>query len=160
MIRRNAAHRRGAVMLEAAIVLPVMLFLFLMIIVGGVGVLRYQQTVTLSCEAARWASVRGAQWQSATGQTSPTQQQIFDNAVAPMASGMDQNNISIQVYVVNQTTGTAVAWDSSNKSPFSLTSSNAPVATHVRVTITYPWSPGFLLGTINLTSTCEIPMSF
>jgi Flp pilus assembly protein TadG len=158
---RSAAQRPGALTVEAAVVLPVMLFLFLMIISGGVAVLRYQQTVMLACEAARYASVHGQQYQQATGNASPTQAQIFQNAVVPMAAGMNANSLTIQVFLVNPTTAMATAWDNSNKGPWSLTATSQPVNNHVRITIDYPWTPGFIVpGTITLSSTCEIPMSF
>jgi Flp pilus assembly protein TadG len=146
---------------ESAVVLPVMLLLVLAILVGGIGVFRYQQTVMLACEAARWASVRGTQYQQATGQTAAAQQDILQNAVLPRAVGMDPTALTIQVQWIDQTSGTVVAWDSSNKSPFTTTAANQPVSNHVRVTIIYRWHPGVLLpGTITLTSTAEMPMSF
>src|SRR5690242_13165409 len=93
-MRQSFAQRRGALTVEASIVMPVMMLLMLMIIVGGYGVFLYEQTALLACEAARWASVRGQSAQP------PTQQQILQNAVLPMATSMDPRNISIQVQLI------------------------------------------------------------
>ena len=68
--------------------LPVYLLLLLSLIVGGLGVFHYQQTACLAQEAARWASVRGSDYQKDTNQPSPTTQQILQQ-VTPLAVGMD-----------------------------------------------------------------------
>jgi Flp pilus assembly protein TadG len=161
VIHRTASFRKGAVMVETAIVVPVMLFLLLAIIIGGLGVFHYQQTAMLACGAARYASVRGGQWETATGQKSPTQTQILDNAVLPQAVGMNSKNITISVQLIDGVTGKAKAWNSSNKGAYSLTATNEPVSNHVRVTLTYAWNPGVMwTGTLTLSSVCEMPMSF
>lgn len=161
MICRSIRCRRAAMTVEAAIVLPVMLFLLLALIIGGMGVFRYQQVACQAREAARWASVRGNRWHAATRQTSPTQQQILQNAVLPFAAGMDTAQISIQVQWINEVSGAVVPWDQSSKAPRSLTANNQGVTNRIRVTVTYQWSPGVLLsGSLNLSSTCEMPMSF
>jgi Flp pilus assembly protein TadG len=157
----RSERRRAAIAVEAAVVFPVVLVVFLGLVLGGVGVFRYQQTACLAREAARWASVRGSNWEQETNQSSPTAQQILQQAVLPFAAGMDPTQISLQVLWVNQGTGAAVAWDSSGKDVQSLTASKDYVTNTVRVTVTYQWTPGWLvIGPINLQSTCEIPMSF
>jgi Flp pilus assembly protein TadG len=153
--------RRAAIAVEAAVVYPVVVFLFLGMVLGGVNVFRYQQVACQAREAARWASVRGLNWAQQTNQTSPTKQQILQQAVLPLAAGMNSSNLSIQVWWVNQSTGTVVDWDSSVKDVQSMNASGAPVTNTVRVTITYQCSPSMLLmGPITVTSTSEIPMSF
>jgi len=153
--------RRAALAVEAAVVYPVVILFFLALVIGGVGVFRYQQVACLSREGARWASVRGGNWQSETKKSSPTQQQILQQAVLPYGAGMDPSSIALQVEWVDQSTGTAVPWDSAGKDVLSLTAAKDSVTNTVRVTVTYQWSPElFLLGAITLQSTCEIPMSF
>jgi Flp pilus assembly protein TadG len=154
-------RRRAAMAVEAAVVYPVVVIVFLGLIVGGIGVFRYQQVACQAREAARWASVRGGNWSRETNQTSPTKQQILQQAVLPLAAGMDPSKITIQVQWINQATGAAVDWDSAGKDVGSMTAGQDYVTNTIRVTITYQWSPNlFLVGAINLTSTCEIPMSF
>lgn len=147
--------------LEAAIVLPVMVLLLLMLVVGGMGVFRYQQVACLAREAARYASVRGTQYEQVTDKTSPTQDEIVRNAVIPVAVGMNTSNIHVQIEWIDGITGNAVAWDSAKKTPRSLTNTSIAVTNKVRVRVNYVWSPGVILpGSITLTSTSEMPMSF
>jgi len=153
--------RHAAVAVEAALVYPVMIFLFLGLIIGGVGVFRYQQVACLSREAARWASVRGEDYQRTTDLPFPTQQQIYDQAVLPMAAGMDPALVTVQVEWVDQSTGTAYAWDAASKSVLSINSSGEYVTNTVRVTVSYQWTPNFLgIGTRYMRSISEIPMSY
>jgi Flp pilus assembly protein TadG len=154
--------RPAALAVEAAIVYAVVLFLFLALVLGGVSVFRYQQVSCQAREAARWASVRGGNWAQETNQASPTTQQILQQAVLPLAAGMDANQLTIQVWWVNQATGTAVPWDSAaSKDVQSMTATNASITNTVRVTITYKCSPNlFLAGGLTVTSTSEIPISF
>jgi Flp pilus assembly protein TadG len=161
MIRRaDSIKRMGAVTLEAAVVYPVMFILLLGLIVGGMGVFRYQQVACQAREAARWASVRGYDYAITTGNASPSSQAIFQNAVVPMAAGMDTTKLSIQVLWVDQSTGQAQSWDTAPKTTKSIVS-NQYVTNTVRVIVTYQWTPNFFLaGSINLKSTSEIPMSF
>jgi Flp pilus assembly protein TadG len=157
----NHKRRRcGAVAVETAIVFPVLVFLLVLLIVGGMSVFRYQQTACLAREAARWASVHGSGWQQDTGQTSQTVADIRKNAVLPLAVGMDTQNLSVRVQWVNGATGQVVEWDSSSKAPTSQSSGGNTVANTVRVTVTYQWAPGLLIGSQNLQSVSEVPMSF
>jgi Flp pilus assembly protein TadG len=145
--------------IETAVVLPVMLLLVLMLIVGGIGVFRYQQVALLAREGARWGSVRGTGWQMDTDQTPPTQQDILQNAVLPLAVGMDQSNITIVAELIDGETGSVTAWDSSRKNPLSLSKTNQGVTNRIRITISYDWSPGVLiLGSVNMKSVSEMPM--
>ena len=160
MILRQTPKRRAALAVETAIVLPVMLFLLLMLIIGGIGVFRYQQVACLAREGARWASVRGSSWQIDTDGTATTQNDILQNGVLPLAVGMDTSKVTIQVDLIDGQTGTATAWDSSRRSPVSLTNKNEGVTNRVRVTVNYEWSPGVLIpGSITMTSVSEVPMS-
>ena len=160
-MRQVRPIRRGATTLEASIVLPVMVFLLLGIVIGGMGVFRYQQVALLAREAARYTSVRGTQYQQWTDKNSPTEKEIMDNAVLPMAVGMDATKISMQIEWINGVTGDAVAWDTAKKTPRSLNATSVAVTNNVRVRVNYVWSPGVLVpGSITLTSTSVIPMSF
>jgi Flp pilus assembly protein TadG len=146
---------------EAAIVYPLLFLLLFGLIVGGMGIYRYQAVACMAREAARYAAVRGSDWQMTMDQPSPTQQQIAQEIVAPLAAAMDATQINTNVELVNGVTGVVTPWDSSNKAPTSLNASRQPVANRVRVTVSYPWYPEILLGgPINLQSVTETPMSF
>lgn len=159
---RSVAHRAraGAVAVEAAVVYSVLLFLILGLIVGGMGVFRYQQVACHAREAARYASTRGSDWQKETNQDSPTQDQVLKDAVVPLLAGMDATKVTMQIDWIEQTTGMVVPWDKAAKYPRSLNGANEYVTNSVRVTITYQWSPDLIFGTLYLTSTCELPMTF
>src|SRR5206468_1516533 len=53
----------------------------------------------------------------------------------------------------------ATLWDQASKDVLSMTTLGEYVTNTVRVTITYQWSPGGPVGTITLSSVCEIPLS-
>jgi Flp pilus assembly protein TadG len=161
MTRPSSRPRRGALAVEGAIVYSVMFVLLFGLIVGGVAVFRHQQAACLAREAARWASVRGGEWQKDTKRACPTEKEIFDEAVLPFAAGMDPDRIELKVEWIDRATGTAHAWDGASKNPVSLTASKERVANRVRVRVTYHFTPHvFLAGPLVLTSTSELPMSF
>jgi Flp pilus assembly protein TadG len=162
MVRRSRIGKRSGVMaVEAALVQPVMLLILLSLIVGGMGVFRYQQVACQAREAARWAAVRGSDWARTTHQPAPTQDQIMQEAMVPFAAGMDTKSLTLEAFWIDQATGKAVAWDQASKDPQTLTATGDYVTNKVRVTVTYRFSPEiFLLGSIQLRSTCEFPMSF
>jgi Flp pilus assembly protein TadG len=159
MGRSASRQRAGALALETAIVLPVFLLLLIALLVGGMGVFHYQQASCLAQEAARWASVRGRDFQKDTNQSSPTEEQILQQAVLPLAASMDTSQIALQVQWIDQGSSTTQSWDSSPKDVKSLTAQGDWVQDTVRATITYTWSPGLLIGPVTLTSVCEVPMS-
>ena len=155
----RSQSRPASATVEAAIVFPIMLTLLLTLIVGGIGVFRYQQVALLGQEASRWASVRGADYHKDTNQTCPTEDQICQQAVLPMAVGMDASQLTVQTQWVNQGNATVQDWDAAPKDVKSLTASGEYVTNTVRVTITYNWIPGILVGPWTLTSVSETPMS-
>jgi Flp pilus assembly protein TadG len=155
------SRRRGAVLVESAIVYPVLVLLLLGLIVGGLGVFRYQQVACQARDAARWASVRGGRFHKQTQQPSPTADAIRQNAVLPLAAGMNPSNLTVQVQWIDESTGAASDWDQASKWPTSTTATGTVVTNKVRVTVTYQWSPEFFFaGPINLSSVSEVPMSY
>jgi Flp pilus assembly protein TadG len=136
--------RRGATLLEVAIVLPVTFFLIFALVVGVVGVFSYQEVASLTRTAGRYASTHGAQYRKdaglAIGTAAAWQTDINANAVQPAVIMLDPNLLSMQATwpdVVNQP-GMPDNW---------------PTAT-VTVTITYQWFPElYLVGPYQMTST-------
>jgi Flp pilus assembly protein TadG len=152
-------NRGGVVALETAFVLPVLFFLLLALIVWGTGVFNYQLVACLAREGARWTAVRGDFYQRDLGASSPTTQDVLQQAVLPFALGLDPAALSIQVQWVDQATGVVQDWDASPKAVQSITPLGECVTNTVRVTVTYQWTPGLLLGSMTLSSTSEIPMA-
>lgn len=159
--------RKGATVLEFAIVAPVAFLLILGMIVGGLGVFRYQEVSHLAREATRYASTHGGQYQ-ADGMPAKT-------GVAAVSSNTD-----IQAYVAGRTVAIDAKYLTANilwSAPVSVVPNNTPnylntdptlvppgqkvFQNYVTVTVTYQWMPEvFLVGPINLTSTSTIAMSY
>jgi Flp pilus assembly protein TadG len=151
--------RRGALAVEGSIVYSVLFILLLGLIVGGIGVFRYQQTACLAREGARWASLHGSDWQTENDQQTTTQDQILQQGVLPFAAGMDPASVSIQVDYVNRATNQVFGWDRVGHPVTGRDVANNLVTNRVRVTVTYQWIPGaLLLGPLYLTSTSEVTM--
>jgi len=159
-VTRVPPRRRGAVVVETALVIPVLLVLMIGLIVCGFGVFRYQQVAGLAREGARWASVRGGDYQKDAAQSPPTEQQIAAQAVIPFAVGMDPSNLTVQVQWVDRGSGTVWDWDAAPKDVRSITATGEYVTNTVRVTVTYQWTPGAFWNPMALQSVTEMPMSY
>jgi len=156
----SARPRRSAAMaLETAVVLPVLMLLVFAIIEGGMGIFRYQLVACQAREAARYASVHGADWQSDTNNLPVTQNDIIQKVVLPLAVGMDTSQLSVRVQWVDRSSGVVYDWDGSLQYVKSLTAQGEYVTNNVRITTVYNWVPTFFSNSIQLQSTSEMPMS-
>jgi Flp pilus assembly protein TadG len=155
--------------MEFAVICPVALFLVFGMIVGGLGIFRYQEVAHLAREAARYASTHGGKYQ---------QEGIAQQTSVPSISTVNDPNLTSYV------AGQAVLLDASQltvnvdwTAPSSYTPRNMPtymdtnpnlvppgqsvIYNKVVVTVTYQWFPeAWLIGPINLTCTSEMPMSY
>jgi Flp pilus assembly protein TadG len=139
--------RKGAVLVENAIVLLVLITFIVGILVGGLGVFRYQQVVTLAREGARYASVRGTESGLTLSATD-----VYDNAILPMAVGLDPSSLT---YTVTWPNGKAATYADSNSNPPGL-----PKGATVEVTVSYTWIPEAFLGGATFTSKSVMPMQY
>jgi Flp pilus assembly protein TadG len=161
VLRRRSARRKGAVLVESAVIYPLLFLLLFGLIVGGLGVFRFQQVACQAREAARWASVRGSSWQMETGKAPVTKKQIVEEAVLPLASGMDTARLTVDVEWIDQVAGKTYDWDDAAKVPNGTANTGERVSNRIRVTVIYRWVPELpILGPVNLKSVSEIPMSF
>jgi Flp pilus assembly protein TadG len=144
-------RRRGATMVESALVLSTALLLTLGVIIVGLGVYRYQQVASLTRVAARYASVHGGQFALDTGQSMATSQSIYDQVIKPGAIGLNLNKLTY-----------SVTWDNANEMPLYLANvtTNQYLRNRVTVTISYQWVPEAYLKGITLTSTSVMEMSY
>ena len=148
LYRPSRHHRRGTVLVESAIIYSVMLFLLFAIIVGGLGMFRYQAVAHLAREGARYASVHGGKYQQdgwpQRGQAPAisTSQDLRDYLL-PLATLLDSNYLEV-----------SVSWTA----PASITPANYPsyldpdptlvppgqkvVTNNVRVRVTVLGTPG------------------
>jgi len=160
--------RSGTTILECAIVLPLTFFLLLMMVVGAMGVFRYQEVASLARSGARYASTHGAQYRTdaslgigtpgtyleesgglhwytadplATSGADPSwTQDIYDSAIRPNLVALDPAALKVKI-------GWPPVINQADKPD------NWP-ASKVTVVVTYQWTPEFaFFGPINLTST-------
>jgi Flp pilus assembly protein TadG len=150
MILHRCEHRRrAATLVESAIALPVTFLLILGLVIGGLGIFRYQEVASLAREGARWAAVHGRDDCEENSQPLTTGQNVYDNAIKPKAVILDPTKLTY-----------SVAWDHAGQRPTYLDAANQPKKNNVRVTVTYQWVPEAFLGGIALSSTSVMPMSY
>jgi Flp pilus assembly protein TadG len=143
-------RRRGTTTIEFAITCPIAFFLIFAIIVGGLGVFRYQQVASAAREGARWASVHGGQYAEETGRPAATANDIYINAILPAALALDQSHLTY-----------SVAWNQNNMPLYVDTQYEKPTGNTVTVTVTYQWFPEmYLVGPYALTSTSTAQMLY
>ena len=139
MLRKPVSkRRRGAVILESAVIYPLTFLIILGLLIGAMGVFRYQEVASLAREASRYASVHGSKYHQVTGKPSATATDIHDNVIIPRAVALDPSKITY-----------SVTW-SPNKKPGST----------VTVTINYSWVPEAFLPILNLSSTATETMAY
>jgi Flp pilus assembly protein TadG len=130
--------RTGATLVEFAVVSPVLFLLLLGLVIGGLGIFRYQEVAWLAREGARYASVRGYQYQQVTHQTAATSQDVYNNAILPNTIALDTTKLS-----------SSVTWNPDNHQ-----------GSWVTVTVNYQWVPEAFLGGITLSSTSSMMVSY
>ena len=148
MILRNKARRSAATAVEMAFVAPVFVFLIFALVVGGLGMFRYNQVAHLARHAARYAAVRGYDYHQENNVPAATQQTIRDEAVLPNAFGLDPNLLTVQV-----------TWDRSNATR-ELRPDETVRNNYVIVTVSYQWLPELLVSGGVMSSTSKMPMSY
>jgi Flp pilus assembly protein TadG len=150
-MRVKRHERRGVTAVECAIVYPPVLLLVIGLIVGALGVFRYQEVASLARRASRYAAVHGTQYAQDTRNPAPTPTDIYNTAVQPYAVSLDQSKLSY-----------SVTYNRDNSPYYTTVIDGRVVATAniVTVTINYQWIPEAFLGGVTLTSTSSNPMAY
>lgn len=91
---RRSRLRRGAVLVETAIVLPVAVLLLLGTTIAGLGVFRSNQIACLAREGSRWASAHGPKYQTDQKKAAATAADVVTNAVQPRMVGLDPTRLT------------------------------------------------------------------
>ncbi|MFL5240483.1 MAG: TadE/TadG family type IV pilus assembly protein [Gemmataceae bacterium] len=139
MLRKPVSkRRRGAVILESAVIYPLTFLIILGLLIGAMGVFRYQEVASLAREASRYASVHGSKYHQVTGKAAATAVDIHDSVIIPRAVALDPSKITY-----------SVTWSPDNK----------PGST-VSVTVNYSWVPEAFLPILNLSSTATETMAY
>ena len=136
--RPRKSPRRGALILECALVYPITFMIILGIIIGGLGVFRYQEVASLAREGSRYASLHGAAYQQNTGKSAATASDVYNHAILPKAVALDLSQLSY-----------TVTWNPDNQAGSTVT-----------VKVTYHWVPEAFLPSMNLSSTSTVVMIY
>jgi Flp pilus assembly protein TadG len=150
-MRVRLKPRPAATTVEFALVGALTFLLLLGLLIGGLGIFRYQQLARLARDASRWASVHGTEYASSTNSPAATAADVYNQVIAPNATGLDLSRLTY-----------SVTWNTGN-SPYHTVTVNGlqvKVANTVTVTINYQWVPEAFLGGIPLGSTSISVMSF
>jgi Flp pilus assembly protein TadG len=173
-MRINAPYKRsGAHLVECALVFPIALFLLLFLLVGGLGIYKYQQVCQLARNAARFAACHGGQYaqenaSAIAANTLPSVDETYitNNLVVANATNMNASDIQVSVNF-NMSSG-SYDWDNTaqngNRWPNSAKTINGVSYNEtntVSVTVQYTWTPEwFLVGPFTLSSTAVVPMCY
>jgi Flp pilus assembly protein TadG len=150
MMLRRKHQRRGASMVESALVYPVLFLVMMGIVLLGLAVFRYQQVSHMAQEGARYASVHGARYALEGNGPPATPVDVYNNAIKPHAAGMQTSAITY-----------SVVWDVDN-TQYSTTLLNGALVTRenvVTVTVTYSWNTG-LFGTLPVSRSASSKMHY
>jgi Flp pilus assembly protein TadG len=110
--------RKGATLVELAIVLPLVVLMSIGLCVAELAVFRYQQVAYLAHESARWASVHGKNYAIRSKKPIATTDDILENVIEPKAVGLELNKLT-----------PVLEWNEN--------------FTAVSVTVSYEWAPEF-----------------
>lgn len=151
-MRLHRDIRSGTTLVESAVVYPFVILMIFGLMIGGLGVFRYQEMSSLARRAARWASVHGQQWGQDTNHTPASSTDIYNNAIAPYLVILNSANLHY-----------SVSYNADNRAGSSFIQ-NGDVKLRnntVTVTVSYDWVPEALLGAgVTLSSTSVMPMSY
>ena len=130
--RRHA--RRGAAVVEMAIVGPVAFLMVIGLMIGCLGIFRYNQVAALAHEGARWAAVRGRNFEKINHRKPITADEIRSNVIVPRAAGIDLSRVECTMSVDKD-------------------------HSVVSVTVRYLWLPEAYFGKITLSNTATMLVS-
>src|SRR5262245_1723033 len=150
-MRLKSDPRPGATMVELAIVCSVTFLLLFGVVIGGLGVFRYQQLSWLARDATRYASVRGAQYQEETGKPAATAEDVYRDVIKAKATAIELDQLQY-----------TVTWDRDNR-PYRTSVVNGrveAVVNTVTVTLTYRWIPEAFLGGVTMHSSSTLPVTY
>ena len=151
MNRGRHNKRRGAAAVEFAVVGSAAFLILIGLLVGGLGVFRYQQIASLARNASRWACVHGTSYATFTGNPAASASDVYNNAIEPYATGLNLSKLSY-----------SVSWSNSNSPSYMavVSGNTVSVANTVAVTVNYQWLPEAFLGAKTLSSSSVSVMSY
>lgn len=138
-------------MVEFAIVTPVVFVLMFGLLIGGLGVSRYEQVAYLAREASRYASVHGAQYATETGHPAADSADIYNTVIVPKAIGLNLSKLTW-----------SVRWNTTNAQTHTVVvgGNDTQVENTVTVALSYVWIPEGYVSQKTMHSTSVAVMSF
>jgi Flp pilus assembly protein TadG len=157
-VQSTRGRRRGATLVEMALIYNVLFLVLLGIVSLGLGVFRYLEVSWLAREGARWASVHGALYAKQTGLSAATASDVYNQAVAPRAVALQPNSLTC---VVTWNKGDGTVTTNGRVYEIALVNgSYAMTGDSVTVTVQYAWLPEVFGWPMTLSSSSTVPMSF
>jgi Flp pilus assembly protein TadG len=163
----NRRQRRGASAVEFAVVGAATFFLLIALVVGGMGVFRYQEVAHLAREGSRYASTHGGQYTqdgiaTKTGVPAIASSADLQTYLKSRTVALDTSKLQVTVSYsapASYSPRNMVSYDDTDPSlvpPGQITFYN-----YVTVTVAYTWMPeAYLVGPITLTSTSTVAMAY
>jgi Flp pilus assembly protein TadG len=155
--RKLRPRRRGAAVVEFAVIGPLLFLLLIGFAVLGMGVFKYQEVAYLARQGARYASIHGAQYYI-DNKLPPGDQTSWTNEIKNQ--GVLTHVVGLEASRVNVT----ASWSAGNNRANAgdpATGFQTTINNNVTVTVTYSWMPeAFLVGPFMLSSASTVPMSY
>lgn len=161
MMLRQKDRRVGSILIESALVYPVLFVIVLAIIMLGLGVFRYQQVAHAAREGARWAAVHGEKYAGERKTTAATPVEVYTNAIRPHLAGAASAGTTYSVTWYTDAAGNPDKRPTRNLEYTDAAGAKqiGSVTNTVSVTVTYNWNT-ILFGTIPVSSTSVTPISY
>jgi Flp pilus assembly protein TadG len=166
-ILQKSPRRQGATTVEFAVVASALFVLLFALIVGGMGVFRYDEMAHLAREGARYASTHGGQYQldgmpKTTGVPAVSSSSDLQTYLLTKVVGLDTSKLTFTISwsapntIVPSNLPTYVDTDPTLVPPGQKTIQN-----YVTVTVSYTWQPEiFAIGPFQLSSSSTMAMSY
>src|SRR5262249_20806927 len=91
-------RRRAATAVECAVVFPIVFFLILALIIGAMGIFRYQEVASLARETSRYAACHGGLYAKENNNNiKVSSSDLYNNVIVPRAVALDVNQLSYSV---------------------------------------------------------------
>jgi hypothetical protein len=166
-LSRKQARRQAATLEEFAIVGGVTIFLVIALIVGAMGIFRYQEVAHLAREGSRYASTHGGSYHQEGIDTQTGVPQVASSSdllsvLQAKTVSLDPNSLTVSVSwsaPASYTPSNMVSYD--DVDPTVVPPGQITIYNNVTVTVSYQWMPElYLVGPITLSSTSTTPMSY
>ena len=166
LLNRKPTRRSAATAVEFAIVAGITFFLIFALVIGGMGIFRYQEVAHLAREGSRYASVHGGQYHlDGIDTQTGVPQVVASSDLVPIIQGksvaLDPTLLSVSVSysVPGYTPPNMPFYDDTD--PNLIPPGQIALLNYVTVTVTYQWTPVlYLTGPITLTSTSTVQVNY